>query len=571
MVNCDWNLCSDNCVDADHFRHFNEHRGTALKMPTYNISTVAANLRFQMRQTAQGGAVFVKNAVVAYRLTSTAFAEITDIDYPSRHTYAVSSLTWAASTATFRSTASTSLATGMTTVIWGAAQAAYNVTTSITVTSVTTFTYTVTSSPASPATPVSSIFARGGKTTVPGVVYLNDRIYVQDIDGPIQNSVDGDVTDWNALAFITPEKESSNPIAIAKSLNYLVSFKEWDTEFFYDAGIAAPASPLAVENSAYLKLGCAAADSIVEFDGGVVFMSKRDQLQRSREIHVLNGLTPKKISTPEVERILNGSNLTTTYACYLSAAGHQLYTLAFRDTSTSIVYDFNNGFWYEWSFLSTAASTQISTANLTADGTRATAVVTAHGFNDGDPVRVSSVAQAVYNGIFNISRVDANTFTYELSSYPTVTTATSSATVMSVAGYTESFFPAVAYAAYQNLDLVLHETNGIIYSLESDIYQDTGIPINVHLRLAPWDGGNNEHKMISRLRVIGDRVASSSLIRYSDNDSSTYSAYRRLDMSVESAQLSRLGSTRRRVYEIRHTENTALRIEAIEQDAKQGK
>ena len=77
--------------------------------------------------------------------------------------------------------------------------------------------------------------------------------------------------------------------------------------------------------------------------------------------------------------------------------------------------------------------------------------------------------------------------------------------------------------------------------------------------------------MISKLRLIGDRLASSSLIRYSDNDSSTYSLYKPLDMSNEAAQISRLGSTRRRVYEIRHTDNTAFREEALEHEPKQGK
>ena len=545
-------------------------------MTTYNISSAVANLKFNMRQTSQGGAVFVKNAVVAYQLTASSFSEITDIDYPSRHTYSASTLTHSPTTssATYSLQSSTvghSMSVGDPVVIWGADQAAYNVTTVVsTVPNISTFTYTITSSPTTPATVTTNIFARGGRTTVPGCVYLDDYMFVQDINGKIHNSDNGDISSWNALGFITPEKEPSNPVAIAKSLNYVVSFKEWDTEFFYDAAIASPASPLAVENSAYLKLGCAAADSVVEFDGGIIFISKRDQLQRSREVHVLNGLTPKKLSTPEVERLLNGSDLTTTYACYLSAAGHQVYTLTLRDISTTAVYDFNNGFWYEWSFLSSAASTQVTTNNLTADGIRATAILTAHGFNDGDPVLISSVAQAIYNGIFNITRVDANTFTYELSSYATVTTATSSASVMSAQGYTESYFPAVAYANYQNLDLVLHETNGIIYSLDPETYMDNGVPINVHVRLQPWDGGNNNHKMISRLRLIGDRVASSTYVRYSDNDSSTYSLYRALDTSRESAQLSRLGSTRRRVYELRHTASTFWRTESLEQEQKQG-
>ena len=213
-------------------------------MSTFAITTPISSLRFQMKQTAQGGSVFVKNAVVAYVLTASSFSKITDADYPT--------------------------------------------------------------------------------STVPGLVYLDDYMFVQKTTGEIVNSANLDVSSWNALSFITPEKEPSNAVAIAKSLNYLVAFKEWDTEFFEDAGIASPASPLAPTESAYLKLGCAAADSIVEFDGGVVFMSKRDQLQRSREIHVLNGLTPKKVSNENVENLLNADGLTTTYACYLATARHPL-------------------------------------------------------------------------------------------------------------------------------------------------------------------------------------------------------------------------------------------------------
>ena len=454
-------------------------------MSTFAITTPISSLRFQMKQTSQGGSVFVKNAVVAYVLTASSFSKITDADYPT--------------------------------------------------------------------------------STVPGLVYLDDYMFVQKITGEIVNSANRDVSSWNALSFITPEKEPSNAVAIAKSLNYLVAFKEWDTEFFEDAGIASPASPLAPTESAYLKLGCATAESIVEFDGGIVFMSKRDQLQRSREIHVLNGLTPKKISNENVEVLINADGLTTTYACYLATAGHQLYSLTLKETSTTIVYDFNNGFWYEWSFLTAKTSTAVT--GLTASGLTATATQSSHGFADGDPVTIGGASQGAYNGTFAISLVDANTYTYPVTSSP-VSPATG--TITSVA-YTESYFPAVNYATYQNLDLVLHETNGIIYSLDPNSFQDNGVPINVHIRLSSWDGGNARIKTISRLRAIGDRVDADLLVRYSDNDQSSYSAYRRMDLSQESAQLTRLGSTRRRVYELRHTDNTALRLQEIEQDEKQGR
>ncbi len=533
-------------------------------MSTYTITTATSNLKYSIKQTAQGAAVFVKNAVVAYKLTTAAFAEITDIDYPSKHTYAVTSITRAGAVATVTTTATNSLITGDSVTIAGANQAEYNGAFTITVTSGTTFTYAVSGTPATPAT--GTITAVGGKSTVPGAVYLDDYMFVQAITGEIYNSDNGDITLWGALNFITPEKEPSNAVAIAKSLNYLVAFKQWDTEFFYDAGLAAPGSPLAVVDSSYLKLGCAHADSIVEFDGGIIFMSKRDNLQRSREIHVLNGLSPNKISTPEVERIMNGDDLATLYALYLSTAGHQLYLLTLKTSLITIVYDFNNGMWYQWSSLTAQSAQTLTAGNLTSAGLTATAILTAHGFNDGDPVLMAGASPSGYNGTFNITRVDANTFTYPLSAALT-TPATGTITAT---GYNESYFPGVAYATYNNLDLILHESTGVIYSLEPEIFQDAGVPINMMIRLQNWDNGNQENKFITQLRLIGDRVDTDVLVRYYDDDYATPSAYRRQDLTTQESKITRLGSTRRRAYEVKHTDNTALRLDALEQQFKQG-
>jgi hypothetical protein len=534
-------------------------------MSTYNITSAVTGLKYSMKQTAQGGAVFVKNAVVAYKLTSSAFTEITDIDYPSRHTYSVSSLTRSGSTATATTSITNSLVTGDSVTIAGANQTEYNGTFTITVTGGTTFTYAVSGTPATPAT--GTITAVGGKTTVPGAVYLDDYMFVQAITGEIYNSDNGDITSWGALNFITPEKEPSNAVAIAKSLNYLVAFKQWDTEAFDDAGLPAPGSPLAVVGSFYLKLGCAHADSIVEFDGGIVFMSKRDNLQRSREIHVLKGLTPKKISTPEVERILNGDDLATLYALYLSMAGHQFYVLTLKTSLITIAYDFNSGFWHQLSFLTAQSAQTLTGGNLTSSGLTATAILTAHGFADGDPVLMAGATPSGYNGTFNITRVDANTFTY-----PIASTLTSPATgTITATGYNESYFPVVAYATYNNLDLVLHESNGIIYSLEPTVFQDNGVPINVMMRLPNWDNGNQQVKMIVQIRAIGDRVDTDVLIRYYDDDYVTASSYRRQDLSTQKTKITRLGSTFSRAYELKHTDNTALRLEALDQQFIQGK
>lgn len=531
-------------------------------MTTYAITSPVADLPFEMRQTFAGEYIFIKNAYIAGLLTQAAWTPITDTDYPGYHTYTVTSITRSGSTATVTTSAANPLQTGDTVIIAGADQTEYNGTFTITVLTDTTFTYAVSGTPATPAT--GSITLQGGPTTVPGIVYLDDYIFVGTVRGEIYNCNRTDYATWDALDFITPEKEPSLLVALAKSLNFLVAFKQWDTEFFYNAERDPPGSPLLPQDSSYLKLGCASAQSIVEFDGGIVFVSQRDQLQRSREVHVLNGLTPQKISSPEVERLLNADDLDTVYALYLSTAGHQLYMLTLITSGITIVYDFNNGFWYQWTLL-TAQSPQTATA-LTSDGTVATCYVQNHGFYDGDPVLMEGATETDYNGTFNISYVDENTFTYAL---PVATTSPATGTITAT-GYDESYFPAVAYATYQNLDLVLHETNGTIYALEPTIYSDEDAPIKVLLRTPNWDNGNKYRKTVSHIKPVGDLVEGTAMMRYSDDDYETWSRYRPISLASQFSMLRRLGQTRRRAFELLYTEDTDLRLESYDMDFRQG-
>lgn len=534
-------------------------------MATYSITTPVANLPYEMRQTFAGEFVFVKNAYTAGLLTTASFTPITDTDYPSYHSYAVTSITRSGSTATVTTATTNTLDTGNTVVISGANETEYNGTFTITVTVPgTAFTYTVTGTPATPAT--GTITANGGWTTVPGIVYLNDYIFVGRIDGEIQNCNRSTYDTWDALDFITPEKEPSLLVCIAKSLNFLVAFKQWDTEFFYDAEQPPPGSPLLPQDSAYLKLGCAVAQSVVEFDGGIILMTQRDQLQRSREIHLFNGLTPQKISSPEVERLLNADDLATVYSLYLSTAGHQFYILTLVTSGITLACDLAQGpkGWALWTSLSAQSTKPVLT--MTRSGKTVTVTVTDHGYSDGDPVTIAGATPADYNGIVNIRYVDENTFTYQVDGSPT-TPPTGTITAM---GYDESYLDAVAYATYQNLDLTLSASTGVIYAIDRMQYQDTGIPINTSFRTANLDSGTLNETIVTYARPVGDHVAGNLLLRWSDDDYQTYSNYRTIDMSVNRPQTSSLGSTKRRSFEGRYTEDTELRLEALEIQATKG-
>jgi hypothetical protein len=283
--------------------------------------------------------------------------------------------------------------------------------------------------------------------------------------------------------------------------------------------------------------------------------------QRGRSVYMLTGTTPQILSTPSVERILNGDDLSSVFSFCVKISGHNFYVLTLVDSDITLACDVATGDWKEWTSLTATASKAIS--SLTYDTT--TGLVTAvtgvvHGLSDGDPVVIAAATQAEYNGAVNIQYVDTTTFTYVPLSIPTVTPATGSPTVV---GYTSGVFIGRFYAGFGNIELV-QDTAGNLYSLDQATYTDAGRPIDVHIRTPLIDGGVNRKKFFHELQVIGDSEDTTVFIRYSGDDYQTWSKYRSVDLSLRRASLHRLGQSRRRAYEVRHTDNKALRLEALE-------
>ena len=570
----------------------------------------------------------IEQAVI-FTVNPMALTLITDIDYPGKHTYSVTSITRSSTTATVTTSATNSLVTGQSVTIAGATQTQYNGTFTITVTGGTTFTYTVSGSPATPAT--GTITAYGGKTTVPGIVYLDGYFFVMDEDARIYNSALGDGGSWGALDFITAEKEPGGGVAIAKSQNYIIAFKEWSTEYFYDA--ANPTgSPLSPVDNGFTLVGCANGYSVTNLDGTLFWMSQTKQ--KGRSIHMMSSLQTAQISTPDVERILNADDLATVYSYGLKIGGHAFYILTLVTSNITLAYDIISKTWSQWSSYTLNGSSK-SVSSIAIDGTTATVTTsTAHGLSDGDPVKIAGANEAELNGIFQTRYVDSTSFKFECtpatdsvssitrsSTTATVTTsgnhgltngqkvtisganqsdyngtytiavtgvatftytvanspvtpatgtiivtspgATASGTITAT-GYTESYFKYTKYAHCNGRDLVLHESDGHLYEIDDETYQDAGIPINVLIRTGKLDGGSTNNKTMGKIEVVGNKVASNAMIRWSDDDYATNSAYRIVDLDATRSQIRRCGDFRRRSFDVRHIDNTSLQLAELE-------
>ena len=214
-----------------------------------------------------------------------------------------------------------------------------------------------------------------------------------------------DALNWNALNFIQAQVTGSGESV--KTQSY-IAFKEWSTEFFYDAGNAT-GSPLSPVSNGFNLVGCANGDSVSI--NGILFWVSQTR-QKGRGVHMMQGLQDQPISTPDIERILNLSTLATIYSFGVKIAGHSFYVLTLVDQNITLVFDLVSKVWTQWSSLTLGTPVSVTSINLV-DTTATVVTGAAHNLNDGDPVLIAGANQAAYNGIFVIKYISATSYSFQ--------------------------------------------------------------------------------------------------------------------------------------------------------------
>jgi hypothetical protein len=239
--------------------------------------------------------------------------------------------------------------------------------------------------------------------TTRGCAFLDGRFFVMNPPGEIYQSALENAASWAALEFIGTQIEPDQGVYLAKHNNYLAAFKQYSTEFFYDAANATGSILAPVQNAAF-KVGCASDASVKEMAGTVVWMGQtKDGFGRG--IFRLNGMAPEKISTPQIDKILNADSLATVYSWSANVGSHLLYGLTLVTTGVTLVYDFTTQLWSFFTYLVSSGVTKTVTA-VTAAGVVTSA---AHGYSDGDIVLIAST-NSDFNGWHVVTDVTTNTF-----------------------------------------------------------------------------------------------------------------------------------------------------------------
>jgi hypothetical protein len=189
-------------------------------------------------------------------------------------------------------------------------------------------------------------------TLTPGVAYLDGTTYVMDTNGNIYGSNLNDGTTWNPLNVIAASATSDQGVALAKQLTYILAFKQSTTQVFFNNSNPAPGSPLSPVPDSQIPLGCFAPYSVKGIDNSILWVSSNETV--SPQVVQLDALVPKIVSTPAVEKILDGAKINSEFGgsgiigWVLKHGGHRFYGLNIQNLNLCLVYDIDQQAWYIW-------------------------------------------------------------------------------------------------------------------------------------------------------------------------------------------------------------------------------
>lgn len=128
-----------------------------------------------------------------------------------------------------------------------------------------------------------------------------------------------------------------------------------------------------------------------------------------------------------------------------------------------------------------------------------------------------------------------------------------------------NYLPFVSSAYLGDDNLLQHESDGNIYRMSSSLLLDAQNPIVVDIYTPRFDANTTRKKTLSMMKFVADRVSNSLLaVRYSDDDSSTWSNFRYVDLGMAVPYLQNCGTFKRRSYHFRHNSPTNFRIQAVD-------
>ena len=189
-------------------------------------------------------------------------------------------------------------------------------------------------------------------TVVPGCVYLDGTMYVMDGSANIFGSDLNNVATghWNAANLIVAAIEPCPSLALHKQLVYVIAFKTFSVEMFFDEGNAT-GSPLSSVPGQKLNYGIRHSGTLAEIGGVLLWV---DQTREGGlNVRIMDQLTAQSCSTPQVERLLQKAESSSyfggpVFSWTARIDGHSFYCLTIQNLNVTLVYDLAQRLWYQW-------------------------------------------------------------------------------------------------------------------------------------------------------------------------------------------------------------------------------
>lgn len=178
-----------------------------------------------------------------------------------------------------------------------------------------------------------------------GWAYLDKTTYVMTSPNEIFGSDLDDPSTWDLLNVIEAQIAQDEGVGINKQLVYVVAFKQWTTEIFYDAQNST-GSPLSPVQGAKLNFGCASIDTVQEVDGILYWICTNRN--SSPQILAMDNLKPTIISTPAIERLINDADFSDCCSWAFKEWGHWFYGVTIKSSNLTLVYDIKEKMWAQW-------------------------------------------------------------------------------------------------------------------------------------------------------------------------------------------------------------------------------
>lgn len=343
----------------------------------------------------------------------------------------------------------------------------------------------------------------------PGWAYLDGTLYVMDHTGGIHGTdgLDNAVV-WDALNLIKASSKADRGVFLSTQLTYVIAFKQWTTQIFYDASNPT-GSPLGPVPDAQIAYGCLSPFTVQKIDEILLWVTSNQSI--SPQVVLMENLGVQIISTPSVERLLSkvimpvrsplpGDSVSYMYGFSFKHTGHKFYGLTVVALNLTLVYDLTEKFWYIW----------------------------LDAFGNWWPM---------------------TNFTY-----------------VAPTGISEGMLLAQAAKGSPPPGLPgITISQGSLYPVDgSDVYtNDVGQLFPVDIYTPNFTDNTPRRKTLNMMYFAGDQTSGSTVqARYTDDDYKSWSNFRSIDMSDVRPSLDQEGTFTKRAYHFRHMCNTRFRIKS---------